>query len=179
MAHPSSDGKRPKKARMRIFRAKDAYEVDEKIMPVEGLDEKVLAGFKQIADCGIENGHQVRCLFREEAGTGLSLVHIWYKSGFVLPQHSHDADCLYYVIAGEIHAGKVILGQGDGFLIPKNHDYTYAAGPEGVELLEFRNAATFNIVFNGKDPQQWTRMIDAAESNAETWKSQTKPPVRR
>jgi mannose-6-phosphate isomerase-like protein (cupin superfamily) len=163
---------------MRIFRAADACEVDETIMPMEGLDESVLAGFQRIEGHGYENGHRVRCLF-QEAGAGMSLVHIWYKSGFVLPQHRHNADCVYYVIAGEIHAGSVVVGQGDGFFIPKDHDYTYTAGPDGVELLEFRNAATFNIVFNGKDPNQWTRIIAAADSNVDAWKSQTKPPERR
>ena len=165
-------------ARMRIFRAADACELDEKIMRMEGLDATVLAGFQRIEGHGIENGHRVRCLFQESAA-GMSLVHIWYKSGFVLPQHRHDADCVYYVIAGEIRAGSVVIRQGDGFFIPKDHDYTYTAGPDGVELLEFRNAATFNIVFNGKDPNQWTRIVAAADSNVEAWKSQTKPPERR
>jgi hypothetical protein len=164
---------------MRIFRAADAYELDEKIMPMEGLDEDVLAGFRQLEAHGIENGHQVRCLFREDVGAGLSLVHIWYKSGFILPQHRHNVDCLYYVIAGEIHAGSAVVGQGDGLFIPKDHDYTYAAGPEGVELLEFRSATAFNIVFNGKDSNQWTRISAAADANADAWKSQIAPPKRR
>jgi mannose-6-phosphate isomerase-like protein (cupin superfamily) len=169
----------PRKARMRIFRAADAYPVDEKMMPMEGLDEQVLSGFQQIEAHGIGHGHQVRCLFQDEAGAGMSLVHIWYKSGFILPQHKHNADCVYYVIAGEIHAGSVVIGQGDGLFIPRDHDYTYTAGPHGVELLEFRNAAIFNIVFNGKDSNQWTRIMAAVDSNVESWKSQTKPPERR
>jgi len=169
----------PRSARMRIFRAAEAAEVDETIMPMAGLDENVLAGFQQVAGSGVENGHRVRCLFQEKTGTGMSLVHIWYKSGFVLPQHRHDADCVYYVIAGEIHAGNAVVGQGDGLYIPKDHDYTYMAGPEGVELLEFRNTATFNILFNGKNPGQWTRIAAAATVNAEAWKLQTKPPARR
>lgn len=166
-------------SRMRIFRAAEAYEVDETVMPMAGLDENVLAGFLQVAGCGLENGHRVRCVFQDKTGPGMSLVHIWYKSGFVLPQHRHDADCVYYVIAGEIRAGNAVVGQGDGLFIPKDHDYTYMAGPEGVELLEFRSVATFNIMLNGKDPDQWTRMAAAAEANAEAWKSQTKPPQRR
>ena len=168
----------PRTARMRIFRAADAYEVDETIMPIKGLDQSVLAGFQRIEGHGIENGHQVRCLF-QEAAARMSLVHIWYKSGFVLPQHRHNADCIYYIIAGEIRAGGAVIGQGDGLFIPKGHDYTYTAGPDGVELLEFRNAATFNIVFNGKDSNQWTRIITAVDSNVDAWKSQTKPPQRR
>lgn len=169
----------PRGARMRIFRASEAYELDETIMPMAGVDDNVLAGFQQVAGSGLENGHRVRCLFQDKTGTGMSLVHIWYKSGFVLPPHKHDTDCVYYVIAGEIHAGNAVVGQGDGLFIPKDHDYTYTAGPEGVELLEFRSAATFNIMLNGKDPDQWTRIAAAAEANAEAWKSQTKPPVRR
>ena len=169
----------PRGARMRIFRASDAYEIDETIMPMVGLDENILAGFQQVAGSGLENGHRVRCLFQDKTGTGMSLVHIWYKSGFVLPQHRHDVDCVYYVIAGEIHAGNAVVGQGDGLFIPKEHDYTYVAGPEGVELLEFRSAATFNIRLNGKDPGEWARMAASAKANADAWKLQTKPPVRR
>ena len=168
-----------RRARMRIFRAANACEVDEKIMPMEGLDGNVIAGFQQLESHGIANGHRVRCVFREETGAGLSLVHIWYKSGFIVPQHRHNVDCLYYVIAGEIHAGSAIVGQGDGLFIPKDHDYTYAAGPEGVELLEFRNAATFNIVFNGKDGGQWNRIAAAVDANAHAWKAQLEPPKRR
>jgi mannose-6-phosphate isomerase-like protein (cupin superfamily) len=168
-----------KKARMRIFRAANAYEVDEKIMRMEGLDENVRAGFQRVEKHGIDNGHKVRCLFQEHSGAGMSLIHIWYKSGFVLPQHKHDADCVYYVIAGEIHAGSAVVGQGDGLFIPKDHDYTYTAGPDGVELLEFRNAAAFNIVFNGTDANQWNRMIAAADANVDAWKAQMKPPERR
>ena len=169
----------PRGARMRIFRASDAYEVDETIMPMTGVDESVLAGFQEVAGSGLENGHRVRCLFQDKTGSGMSLVHIWYKSGFVLPQHRHDSDCVYYVIAGEIRAGNAVVGQGDGLFIPKDHDYTYVAGPEGVELLEFRNAATFNIMLNGKDPGQWTRMAESAKANADAWRAQTKPPARR
>jgi hypothetical protein len=164
---------------VKIFRADDAREVDGEVMAMEGMDEAVLAGFRQLAGHGLEEAQRLRCLFRTSGTPGLSLVHIWYKSGFVLPNHRHGADCVYYIIAGEIHMGGVVLRQGDGMFIPKDCDYMYTAGPDGVELLEFRNAATFNIVFNGRDPRQWTRMVQAAEDNAEAWKRQKEPPARR
>ena len=171
-------GTAKRRSRMRIFRDEDARVVDDEIMPMEGVDARILEGFKQLAGHGLEQAQTIRCLFRDEA-RGMSLVHIWFKSGFILPQHKHDADCVYYIIAGEIHAGSVVLRQGDGMFIPKDHDYTYIVGPQGVELLEFRNAAQFNIVLNANDAGQWQRMASAAKKNAEAWKRQLRPPARR
>jgi mannose-6-phosphate isomerase-like protein (cupin superfamily) len=164
---------------IRTFRWEDAAEVDGEIMAMEGVDDAVQAGFRQLAGNGLEEAQKIRCLFRDSGDPGSSLVHIWYKSGFVLPRHRHDADCVYYIIAGEIQMGNVVLRQGDGMFIPKNRDYMYSVGPDGVELLEYRNASRFNIVFDGRDSAQWTRMVQAAKDNADAWKQQNEPPARR
>ena len=32
----------------------------------------------------------------------MHVSYIWFKSGYVLPPHSHDGDCLYYILAGSL-----------------------------------------------------------------------------
>ena len=89
--------------------------------------------------------------FRQQGLDGMSLVDIWFPPGFLLPRHSHSADCLYYIIAGGIVMGTRELGPGDGFFVPSNQPYAYRAGPEGVKLLEFRNSTAFDTKFYEKD----------------------------
>jgi hypothetical protein len=42
----------------------------------------------------------------------MSLCWAWFKSGYVLPRHSHNADCLYYVLGGSLRLGSVWLKAG-------------------------------------------------------------------
>jgi hypothetical protein len=79
-------------------------------------------------------------LFAQGGPNGMSLVHVWFGANFPLFRHSHPryGDCLYYVIAGEITMGARTLGAGSTFFVPNGQPYKYAAGPAGVELLEFR-----------------------------------------
>jgi hypothetical protein len=35
--------------------------------------------------------------------------YAWFKSGYPLPLHSHDADCYYLVIAGSMKVGSEVL----------------------------------------------------------------------
>ena len=46
------------------------------------------------------------CLFKEPGDVGMNLVYAWFQSGVVLRQHSHNADCLYYVLGGSLQDGK-------------------------------------------------------------------------
>lgn len=79
-------------------------------------------------------------LFGQGGKDGMSLVHVWFGPNFPLFRHSHPryGDCLYYVVAGEVVLGSQRLGPGDGFFVPNEMPYKYKAGPEGVEVLEFR-----------------------------------------
>ncbi len=79
-------------------------------------------------------------LFGQGGRDGMSLVHVWFGPDFPLFRHSHPryGDCLYYVVAGEVVLGSQRLGPGDGFFVPNEMPYKYKAGPEGVEVLEFR-----------------------------------------
>lgn len=165
-------------SRLVIFR-NDGEDLDHDTMPYEGVDDSVLKGFELTGAAGIGDGQVVRCLFREPQPDGLSLCHAWFKSGFMLPRHSHSADCIYYVLAGAIQMGGAVLGKGDGLFVPADHGYTFQAGPDGAEILEFRNATRFNIVFKGNTPAFWQKIADAAEAARGNWPNETVPPSQR
>lgn len=167
--------------RISVFRASEGEPLSDEQMPMEGVDDSVMAGFAGLMEAGAgeASGETVRCLFREPGEDGLSLCYAWFKSGFVLPRHSHDADCVYYVVGGELKLGKQVLRKGDGFFVPSGATYSYEVGPEGVEVLEFRNATRFNILFRNNDESHWARMADAFRSNAPNWSSETVPPSDR
>jgi quercetin dioxygenase-like cupin family protein len=89
--------------------------------------------------------------FRQEGPGGFSLVTVDFGPGFLLPRHSHDSDCLYYIVAGSLIMGTRTLGAGDGFFLPADQPYAYRAGPQGVKLLEFRHQASFDMKIYEKD----------------------------
>lgn len=170
-----------KRKRLVVFRADEAEALGPEIMPMEGMDDSVLSSLATLAEAGVEEGlgERTRMVFREPGDGGMSLVHAWFKSGYVLPFHSHDADCLYYVIGGELRMGSHVLRKGDGFFIPKDQAYGYEAGPEGVEVLEFRNVTRFNFVFGTNDEHRWAQIAESYRDRGEIWANETTPPSER
>lgn len=179
--HPASDlnsrADRPRK-RMKIFRASEATAIQEH-MPILGVDENVQTGLRRLAEATGSYpqtvGTQTALLFCEPGDQGLSLSYVWFKSGYILPRHSHNADCLYYVLGGELHLGTQILSKGDGVFIPADVAYTYEAGPQGVEVLEFRNATRFHFLFQGNDDAHWNRIAHVLETRREQWEGERPP----
>lgn len=167
--------------RMAVFYAGDAGELGPEMMPREGVDESVMSALAKLQDAGVGEGQGEKnlVLFREPGEQGMSLVYLWFKSGYVLPFHSHDVDCLYYVIGGELRLGSHVLRKGDGMFVPAGHAYGYEAGPEGVEVLEFRNATRFNLRFQPKAEARWERVVDTYRERAAIWKTETVPPSER
>ena len=108
---------------------------------------------------------------------GFSLVYAWFKSELTLPVHSHDADCLYYVVAGEAILGNRTVRAGDGFFVPANCYYSYSAGPEGIEILEFRHANKINMDYRDSKPEYWTKIAGKIAAKQSVWKTET-PPTR-
>ena len=100
--------------------------------------------------------------FRQEGPDGFSLVSIDFPPGFLLPRHSHSADCLYYVVGGGVIMGARALGPGDGFFVPAEQPYAYRAGPEGVKLLEFRHRTAFDTKFYEKDTARFRAKAEAS-----------------
>jgi quercetin dioxygenase-like cupin family protein len=128
--------------------------------------------YDQLVEWGGAGGQVVKVLFRQEGEDGregLSLVWSWFGPGFILPRHSHDADCLYYVVSGEARMGNRRIGAGAGFFVPAGAPYAYTAGPEGIQILEFRNATSFDMRIT-EGLARWGRIVENARANAEAWK---------
>lgn len=122
--------------------------------------------------CLEDHGYSHRVLF---TSNGMSLLHLWFKSGFALPRHSHDTDCLYFVVAGTLRMGTADLGPGDGFFVGADVPYTYTAGPEGVEVLEFRSAEQFYLDLMTDNPAYWQKFIDTMQAKQAVWKDERRP----
>lgn len=161
-------------SRFRIFRASDAEVMGDHNMPTQNITPTDEAGIAQSSAAGAGEGAFAKVLFADPA-SGMSVGYVWFKPGFILPRHSHDADCAYYVVAGEAHLGTEVLRAGDGFFVPAGHNYQYTAGPEGVEVVEFRNAAQFNLRLSGNSAAVWRRVTEAAIANRELWREMAAP----
>lgn len=167
------DGDRPG-LQMRIYRATDSVALGTDMMPLENVSETDALAMSGPISPEEQVGAFVKVLFSDEA-VGISVAYSWFKPGFILPKHSHNADCAYYVISGEAHLGTEVLRAGDGFFIPAGGNYQYAAGPEGVEVLEFRTAAQFNMRLSGNSEAAWRRIAENAAANHQRWLSEPPP----
>jgi quercetin dioxygenase-like cupin family protein len=166
------------RSRFAIFRDRDAPSLDETGMMQAKLSEEAKTGSTQLVESGVLDGSVVRQLFRHAGEDGFSLVHVWFKPNYHLPRHSHDADCLYYVLSGEVIMGSQVLAAGDGFYVPLDQSYGYRAGPEGVEVLEFRHSTSFDIRIDEK-PEVFGRILQTVKDNRTKWAADTVPPSRR
>jgi hypothetical protein len=157
-----------------IFRARDAIDYAEAgCMEAQPVSADEQAWSAKLIDAGLLEGSSVKLLFSRP---GLSLSYAWFKSGFPLPRHSHDAECTYFIIAGSLRIGTEQLGPGDGFFVGKNVPYTYTPGPEGVEVLEIRTADRFDIkLLAGQNPASWEKALSGLLAAKETWPEQTPP----
>ena len=177
MADDIHTGKREGAAKpgFAIFRGKDAPLLGETgAMPLPSIAAESMPEFERAVASGLGDGEQVRLLF---STPGFSLTHVWFKKDFPLPLHSHDAHCLYYIVGGSLRIGDKTLGKGDGFFLPKDMPYTYRAGPEGVQLLEFRNADCFDFQFRADTPAFWKKAADICAANRDDWKVAPMPQV--
>jgi hypothetical protein len=123
---------------------------------------------EQMLEWATAPGHDVRVLFRQDDDHGCSLVWAWFGPHYALPRHSHSADCLYYVVKGEAHLGSRVVSAGSGFFVPADAPYAYQAGPEGIEILEFRGATSFDMKISESLPR-WDRILDGMREHRDTW----------
>ena len=108
---------------------------------------------------------------------GISVTFIWWKPNFPLPRHSHNVDCLYYIVSGSALLGRRTLMAGDSFFVPTDAPYQYTAGPEGVEVLEIRRDKEFWDMNIREDPEHYGEKARAAvEANRELW-ARLAPPT--
>ncbi len=160
-------------SKFQIFRAKDAPGLMEAgCMTVEPFSPVQRAGMDGALAAGYNGGDEIKVLTDLP---GFGLTHVWFKEGYQLPLHSHDADCMYFIIAGTIRLGTEELGPRDSFFIPAGVPYTYKPGPEGVEVLEIRQANHFNFVNHAKGETWWAKAAEETASRQESWKTATRP----
>ena len=123
----------------------------------------------------IAPGSAVTPLIWQGGPDGMSLVHAWFGPNFPLFRHSHPAygDCLYYVVAGQAILGNRVLKAGDGFFVPNGAPYKYRAGPEGVEVLEFRAGGGVQgepgMKLHETSIEGINRLTEAAKANHDKW----------
>lgn len=159
--------------RFEIYRAKDGVEFkDNSVMYAEPVSDVNKQGWPKLSEAGYNDGHETKLLF---STPGFSLIHAWFKSRLPLPRHSHNVDCLYYVVAGSLKIGTETLGPGDGFFIGKNVPYAYTPGEAGVEVLEFRSENRFSIKFLAESPAFWAGAVEEVRSRRDNWADETRP----
>lgn len=117
----------------------------------------------------LSGGQQVKVLF-EQGEDGMSLVWSRFEPGFPLPRHSHSADCLYFVVKGEAHLGSRTVSAGAGFFVPADAPYAYTAGPEGIEILEFRNVSSFDMKIT-ESLDRWARIAEISAERTAEWQA--------
>jgi hypothetical protein len=159
--------------RFALFRAKDATDFEESgLMATVPPTPIEMAGSIAAVEAGMLEGTRVKLLF---SMPGLSLTHAWFRSGFPLPRHSHDVDCLYFILAGSLRIGTEELGAGDGFFVGANVPYTYVPGDQGVEVLEFRGSDSFDIRMLANNRAYWDRAVAQVAAQRTHWTGETPP----
>jgi hypothetical protein len=155
---------------LRLFRRADAVDLAETtVMSRPVMDP--LPDREILAQVATASGYVNQVLFGDSEG-GMSLIRLWYAPDYALPRHSHDVDCLYYVVAGEAHMGSQVVAAGDGFFVPAGAPYAYTAGSDGVEVLEFRATSQFGIHVT-ESPGRWAQLAELARTHREEWAAQT------
>ena len=117
-------------------------------------------------------------LFVDPEGTEdhcLSLIWLHLASNYQLPRHAHTRDCLYYVAAGEVRLGNRTVRAGEGFFAPSEAPYSYVAGPEGAEVLEFRGTGRSIDSRIHETPSGWKRILTGVQAHAEGWVTEMAP----
>jgi hypothetical protein len=156
---------------LRLFRRADAVDLAETtVMSRPVMDP--LPDREILAQVATVSGYVNQVLFGDPESGGMSLIRLWYAPDYALPRHSHDVDCLYCVVAGEAHMGNQVVAAGDGFFVPAGAPYAYTAGPEGVEVLEFRATSQFGIHVT-ESPRRWAQLAELARTHREEWAAQT------
>ena len=162
-------------AKFRIFRVKDAKALEETdTMSLPEFTPAQIEGMAGMYQPDMPRGDEVKVLVDLP---GFHLSHVWFKKDYPLPRHSHDCDCLYYIIAGSLKMGTEELGPRDSFFIPADVPYTYRPGPDGVELLEFRHATQFDFKLLVNNDTFWKRAVEVAQEHKDEWREAKMPAL--
>ncbi len=140
--------------------------------PAATLHPATMRGLQQMREDDGPPGAAAMVLFSTET---MHVSYAWFKSGYPLPLHSHDADCYYLVVGGSMKVGTEVLGKGDGVLIPAGAPYTVTPLDEGVEFIEYRTSEDYDTNFRSKNDAYWDRIAQTRKANAEKWASESQP----
>ena len=163
----SPEGSERKRRGIELYGAADArplYETGMMSMPTMSPQAP-----DQLTEWAVSSGHVVKTLFEQSGGNGMSLIWSWFGPGYALPRHSHSADCLYYVLKGELKMGRRRIVAGSGFFVPNDAPYAYSAGADGVEVLEFRGVSSFDMKIS-ESLARWDQIVSIVRENDERWK---------
>lgn len=157
-----------------IYRKGDAKGYSENnVLRMDGMTPDIAEGLAYYTRPENEaSGEQVTLLY---GAPGFSLSRVWFKSGYPLPLHSHSSDCLYFILAGSLRLGTEELSAGDGFFVGTDVPYTYTAGPDGVEVLEFRDTNELNIQFMARGKTFWEKAAKQLTARGSAWKDERPP----
>jgi len=53
--------------------------------------------------------------------------------------------------------------------VKADQPYAYGAGPEGVQVLEFRSATAFDMKIFDQTVERWKPIVDIALANHDRW----------
>lgn len=151
-----------------IFRAADAPDlVETDFMVSSQTPEGSVHTISETVGADAAAGAQLKVLVRDAGG--FSLLYIWFKANYPLPRHSHNVDCMYYVISGSAVMGNQTLRSGDSFFVPAGAPYQYNAGPDGVEVLEIRYGAEQFDIQLASNGDLFRTMADTMAANRDRW----------
>ena len=141
-------------------------------------EEQVCAKLGEMLELAASGSSENR-LQMQEGENGMRVVHVWFGPNFHLFRHSHPAgDCTYLIMAGELTMGKRTLKAGSTVFVPNQMPYKFVAGPDGVEVVEFRSGGRIpgkqgmRIEETSLDAVQ--KIIDDYRANQHLWKT---PPT--
>lgn len=172
---------RKRREGIKLWRAKDAVGLNEimspSVIPPE-IDEQF-----NIYEAWSE-GASAHVLFYDGKPDGCSITYVWFGPNCDIFRHNHSADCAYLVVSGQAILGRQVLERGDGFFVPGDAPYAYKAGPEGVEIIEFRPNGGASLTMNVLEdsPERWKQIIANANAQRELWRKTTPsffPDVKR
>lgn len=162
--------------KVQFFRGADARSLMELgAMKMAEMTPEQRAGLTSLVQAGYLEGDQVKVLVD---APGFHLTYAWLKRDYPLLLHSHDSDCLYYIVAGSLQMGVEELKAGDSFFVPANAAYQYRPGAEGVEVLEFRHVSTFDFRNLTKNPAFYEKAAATVAANVEHWRQATPPSAK-
>jgi hypothetical protein len=159
-------------AKFQIFRRKDAYVFGEEGVITTDPSPVQADGFARMLDARVIDGSVYTMLCNLP---GFTLMHAWFKQDYPLPLHSHSADCMYYVVAGSARLGTEQLGPGDVFFVPADTPYTYHAGPEGVEVLEYRHTLEIDFQNYAKGKAFYDKAVETVIAKRDEWRAAVRP----